>query len=101
MKYAEEAKQLANKCLSQIRNITELMNSTFKRQQSRLTGSHRQLRLVRSASAPQRKHKKTAQKHRNTAFAVKTFLGHLEVTKLPSKSFAEPCLSRFSAVFLL
>ena len=50
MKYVVEANCLVNKFLSLIRNIIELMNSTFKKQLLKLTENLRQLKLAQNVS---------------------------------------------------
>lgn len=50
MKYVVEANCLVNKFLSLIRNIIELMNSTFKKQLLKLMENLRQLKLAQNVS---------------------------------------------------
>ncbi len=56
MKYAAEARLQANKYLSQTRNITELMKSTFKKQRLWLMDNQKLLKLAQNVSKQQRKH---------------------------------------------
>ena len=59
MIFVVEENQLENKFLSQTKNITELMNSTFKKQLSRLTESLLKLRHAQNALKQQKKHNKS------------------------------------------
>ena len=57
MKFVAEANLQASKFLSQTRNITELMNSIFKRLRSWLTDNQKLLKPAQNASKQPKKHK--------------------------------------------